>query len=436
MLALQSLLGVILLICAVGAARQKDRLFSTVAVLCAAVAIGLWPTPILVIMDRSVGHPGFGYMFTRSLVDVAIVLHVIDMTRATRHWDRVCMTLLVVAIASIGGFIAAWLWTQGMDVPPSRVEQLYYHSFPGRPNAMFALSTMIGVMSASGGAFAVYAFGQQALADRKAKRKGMFLLGLTLTLCWVDEVFWSLLGPVEGVIERYGQPAPFILQYVRFSILAIDIGYTALCVLFFIVRPLLVLKRTIDRLPITLAEVEGKLYQVTEMSMMMSDQMVLMRIYADATIVKGLMTRCTRDTDLIAYHRAVAWEMANLLTLNPDLIHQMYAPGEEQLNPGEIAAELAKYADFVDRELYLYADVGIAVGIAFHADEIGVMIRGAQWWHRRIARHFVDVMATYDQPVEKLAAYRRYRARHKALKDNVSETLVSEFLDEMASLSR
>ncbi len=433
MLALQSLLGIVLFICAVGAARQKDRLFSAAAVLCAAVAIGLWPTPILMTLDRTVGHPGFGYMFTRSLVDVAIILHVIDMTHATRHWNRACIALLVVATASIGGFITAWLWTQGMGVPAPHVEHLYYDSFPGRPNAMFALSIMIGVMSASGGAFAVYAFGRQALADRKAKRRGMFLLGLTLTLCWVDEVFWSLLGPVEGVIERYGQPAPFILQYVRFSILAIDIGYTALCVLFFIVRPLLVLKRKIDSLPIALAEVEGSVYQVTETSMMMSDQMVLMRIYADANIVKGLMARCTRDTDLIVYHRAVAWEMANLLTLNPDLIHQMYAPGEEQLNPGQIATELAKYADFVDRELYLYADVGIAVGIAFHADKMGVMIRGAQWWHRRIAQHFADVMAGYDQPIEKLAAYRRYRARHAALKDNVSEVLVNEFLDGLVS---
>ncbi len=97
------------------------------------------------------------------------------------------------------------------------------------------------------------------------------------------------------------------------------------------------------------------------------------------------------------------------------------------------ATELAKYADFVDRELYLYADVGIAVGIAFHADKMGVMIRGAQWWHRRIAQHFADVMAGYDQPIEKLAAYRRYRARHAALKDNVSEVLVNEFLDGLVS---
>ncbi len=434
--ALQSLLGVVLFICAVGAARQKDRLFSTVAVLCAAVAIGLWPTPILLTLDRYVGHPGFGYMFTRSLVDVAILLHVIDMTRATRHWDRVCMAFLIVVIASMGGFIAAWLWTQRMGVPAPRVEHLYYDSFPGRPNAMFALSTMIGVMSASGGAFAVYAFGRQALADRKAKRKGIFLLGLTLTLCWVDEVFWSLLGPIEGVIERYGQPVPFILQYVRVSILAIDLGYTALCVLFFIVRPLLALKRKIDSLPIALAEVEGRVYQVTEASMMMSDQMVLMRIYADANIVNGLMVRCTRDADLVVYHRAVAWEMANLLTLNPDLIHQMYAPGEEQMNPSEIAAELAKYADFVDQELYLYADVGIAVGIVFQAHKKGIMIRGAQWWHRRIAQHFLDAMAEYDQPIEKLAAYRRYRARHTALKDDVSEALVNEFLEGLTSPSR
>jgi hypothetical protein len=117
------------------------------------------------------------------------------------------------------------------------------------------------------------------------------------------------------------------------------------------------------------AEVEARVYQVTEANMMMSDQMVLMRIYADANIVKSMMARCARDADLVAYHRTVAWEMTNLLTLNPDLIHQMYAPGEEQLNPGEIAVELAKYADFVDRELYLYADVGIAAGIVFRADE-------------------------------------------------------------------
>jgi hypothetical protein len=55
------------------------------------------------------------------------------------------------------------------------------------------------------------------------------------------------------------------------------------------------------------------------------------------------------------------------------------------------------------------------------------MIRGAQWWHRRIAQHFADVMVEYDQPIEKLAAYRRYRARHAALKDDISEALVSEF---------
>ena len=64
---------------------------------------------------------------------------------------------------------------------------------------------------------------------------------------------------------------------------------------------------------------------------------------------------------------------------------------------------------------------------------MGVMIRGAQWWHRRIAQHFADVMAGYDQPIEKLAAYRRYRARHAALKDDISEALVSEFLEGLVS---
>ena len=64
------------------------------------------------------------------------------------------------------------------------------------------------------------------------------------------------------------------------------------------------------------------------------------------------------------------------------------------------------------------------------------MIRGAQWWHRRIAQHFLDAMAEYDQPIEKLAAYRRYRARHIALKDDVSEALVNEFLEGLTSPSR
>lgn len=437
MLALQPLLGVILLLCATSAARQKKRWLSTTAILCGAVAIGLWPTSILVTLDRVVGHPGFGYMFTRSLIDVAILLHVVDMARATRQQDRACAPILVIAIAACAGFIAAWLWTQRMGVPAPRAEHLYYDSFPGRPDAMLALSVMIGVMGASAGAFAAYIFGRQALVDRKTKRTGLFLLGLVLTIGWIDDTLWCLVGgPVEGVIERYGQPAPLVIAYVRNSILAFDLGYTALCVFFFVVRPLLRLKQQVNNLPAMRAEVERRVYQVTEASMMMSDQMVLMRIYADANIVKGLMARCVRDADLTAYHRAVAWEMGNLLTLNPDLIHQMYTPGEGQLNPGEIAAELAKYADFVDRELYLYADVGIAAGVAFRADEMGVMIRGAQWWHRRVARHFVNVMAEYDQPIEKLAAYRRYRARHKALKDNVSEALVSEFLGEMVGTSR
>ncbi len=437
MFTLQPFLGVILLLCAVSAARQKERRLSTVAILCAAVAIGLWPTSILVALDRVFAHPGLGYVFTRSLVDVAILLHVVDMAHATRQQDRAYATLLIIAIASCAGFITAWLWTQRMGVPAPRAEHLYYDSFPGRPDAILALSVMIGVMSASAGAFAAYIFGRQALVDRKAKRTGLFLLGLVLTIGWMDETLWCLVGgPIEGVIERYGHPVPLIIAYVRNSILAFDLGYTALCVFFFVVRPLLRLKRQVDSLPAIRAEVERKVYQVTEASMMMSDQMVLMRIYADADVVKGLMARCVRDADLTAYHRAVAWEMANLLTLNPDLIHQMYAPGEGQLNPGEVAAELAKYADFVDRELYLYADVGIAAGVAFRADEMGVMIRGAQWWHRRVARHFVDAMAEYDQPIEKLAAYRRYRARHEALKDDVSEALVSEFLGEMVGTSR
>ena len=433
---LRPALGVVLLCCAVGALRQPGRAFSAVAFVCAAVAIGLWPPPILLELDRSTGHPGFGYMLTRSLIDTGILLHVVDVTRATRYWDHFCTVLLTVAIGALTGFIAAWLWTQGMGIPAARAEHLYYDSFPGRPDAMFALSIMVGVQSAASAVFAAYVVGRQTVIDRAAKRTRIVVFGFVMVFLWAYDVSWSLLGPIEGTIERYGQPVSFIVWYVRVSILALSIAYTVLAAWFFIVLPLLRLKRAIGSLPGMRVEVEAKVYQVTEANMMMSDQMVLMRIYADANIVKGLMARCVRDADLTAYHRAVAWEMTNLITLNPDLIHQMYAPGEGQLNPGEIATELAKYADFVDRELYLYADVGIAAGVAFRANEMGVMIRGAQWWHRRIAQHFVNVMAEYDQPIEKLAAYRRYRARHTALKDDVSEALVSEFLDGLVSPTR
>jgi hypothetical protein len=432
-LVLRPLLGVVLLCCAFGASRQPGRTVSAVAFVCAAVAIGLWPPPILLVLDRSTGYPGFGYMLTRSLVDAGILLHVVDVMRATRYWDRACKVLLAVAIVALAGFIAAWLWTQGMGISAVRAEHLYYDSFPGRPNAMFALSIMVGVQSAASAVFAAYVVGRQTVVDRAAKRTRLVVFGIVMIFLWAYDVSWSFLGPIEGLIERYGQPVPFIVWYVRISILILSTAYTVLAAWFFIALPLLRLKHAIDGLPAMRAEVEARVYQVTEANMMMSDQMVLMRIYADANIVKSMMARCARDADLVAYHRTVAWEMTNLLTLNPDLIHQMYAPGEEQLNPGEIAVELAKYADFVDRELYLYADVGIAAGIVFRADERGVMIRGAQWWHRRIAQHFADVMVEYDQPIEKLAAYRRYRARHAALKDDISEALVSEFLGGLVS---
>jgi len=213
---LRPALGVVLLCCAVGALRQPGRAFSAVAFVCAAVAIGLWPPPILLELDRSTGHPGFGYMLTRSLIDTGILLHVVDVTRATRYWDHFCTVLLTVAIGALTGFIAAWLWTQGMGIPAARAEHLYYDSFPGRPDAMFALSIMVGVQSAASAVFAAYVVGRQTVIDRAAKRTRIVVFGFVMVFLWAYDVSWSLLGPIEGTIERYGQPVSFIVWYVRY----------------------------------------------------------------------------------------------------------------------------------------------------------------------------------------------------------------------------
>jgi hypothetical protein len=170
-------------------------------------------------------------MLTRSLVDAGILLHVVDVMRATRYWDRACKVLLAVAIVALAGFIAAWLWTQGMGISAVRAEHLYYDSFPGRPNAMFALSIMVGVQSAASAVFAAYVVGRQTVVDRAAKRTRLVVFGIVMIFCGRTTCRGAF-GPIEGLIERYGQPVPFIVWYVRISILILSTAYTVLAAWF------------------------------------------------------------------------------------------------------------------------------------------------------------------------------------------------------------
>lgn len=417
--------GIVLLLAAVGLMWRKRSLTlnAWVGLICG-IAFILWPDENLMRLDQVVHLRGFGYMLTRLLVIIGLMLHLIDVCRGLKIWDRRHALMLAPTWAAMAGFFGAWVASLSALGP--NPEAWYYGGWHGHPDAVFALSIMVGVMGSACTVFGVYVYGRGVLMERQAGRMKTFVAGMILTINWcVTMILMCPLAAVEGIIEHYGPPSPILTAIVRWSMVAVFCAGAVLYVLYTAVQPLWEKKKKLDALPVEEARLDRKYDAVRQLMMILADQLVLVRMYADPAVVGAVIKACQHDGTLNVYERTVAWEAANIITLHPKNIEFMHGVGEPQLNPGDMVKDVEEFLESAERGLIVYDDVSYVVALVFGAERIGARLAGVKDWHRKLAGLIEQALREYRQPAEKLAAYKRYQEHQEWIKDGIVRDVVA-----------
>jgi hypothetical protein len=261
--------------------------------------------------------------------------------------------------------------------------------------------------------FGVYIY---AVVARRAQGLWRWTALATGTV-FVGCVVLGFVAVAEALADRAGAPSPALLTL--FSTLLVGCGGLIMIVyiLYTNVRPLWQLIREIKDLPQQREELRRLRDDIRDLSVRVSDQIIPLRSYADPVIVRRIKEASQR-AGVSEEEARVAEEAARMITLRPENIHQLRQYDEQALIVREVAAQGAKeFAILAASNQYFYGDVMIVAALAMGAERLGVTLhREPQGWHRRLGALIAEVLATYEQPAETLAAYRKEKAASDAAK--------------------
>ena len=399
--------------------RTRVTVLNIVAVTFLMIAFILWPDENGMALDRALHVAGLGQLVSRVFITLAATLHPVAVSISIGLWDR-ARKLMLVPVAVFGAiYIVCWFLVHGEH--GYDLEALFYHGYHGHPDTVLWLSLARGITILFYSSFGVYVYAVVAARARDQWRWTAIATGAVFVGC----VALGIVAIVEALADRAGVASPVLLSL--FSIMLVGCGGLIMVVyiLYTNVRPLWRFVQEVRALPRMRDELLHLRDDVRDFNIRLSDVVVLLRSYADPDIVRGVKESCLRQR-LPKDEARVAEEAARWITFKPENIHRLRRYDDQRLETRDGAAHGAhEFAILAERDLYFYGDVYIVAALAMGAEQLGVTLhREPQDWHRRSAAIIADVLATYQQPEETLASYRKEMAERDAAKRDLLDSVL------------
>lgn len=398
--------------------RTRVTVLNMIAVTFLMIAFILWPDQNGMALDRALHVVGLGQLVSRVFITLAATLHPVAVSISIGLWDRARKLMLVPVVVFGAIYVVFWFLVHGEH--GYDLETLFYYGYHGRPDTVLWLSLARGITILFYSSFGVYVYAVVAVRARDQWRWTAIATGAVFVGC----VVLGLVAIAEALADRAGTPSPALLSF--FSLLLVGCGGLIMIVyiLYTNVRPLWGLIQEVRALPRLRAELLHLRDDVRDFNVRLSDVIILLRSYADPDLVRAVKESCRRQ-GLPEDECRVAEEATRWITFKPENIHRLRRYDDQALETREVAARGAQeFALLAERGLYFYGDVYIVAALAMGAERLDITLhRPPGEWHRNLAAIIADVLAAYQQPQEKLMAYRKELAVRDAAKRDLLDAL-------------